>query len=95
MTSHQENPEVYGYDIRVLRKLIADKSETDLATTAQRLHPQYFEEYFGELKAKTILVENCYIDRDYLEDFSAYYVRCFASYKRLCTRLHFFWELYT
>lgn len=90
MTSHQENPEVYEYDIRVLRQLIADKSETDLATTAQRLHPQYFEEYFGELKAKTILVENCYIDRDYLEDFSAYYVRCFASYKRLCTRLHFF-----
>lgn len=90
MTSNAENPEVYGYDIKILRQLIASKSETDLSTIAQRLHPQYFEEYFTKLKAKTILVENRYIDRDYLEDFSAYYVRCFASYKRFCTRLHFF-----
>ena len=90
MAGSEENPEVYGYDIRVLQQLIADKSETDLSTIARRLHPQYFEEYFKKLKAKTILAENRYIDRDYLEDFSAYYVRCFASYKRFCTRLHFF-----
>ncbi|MCF8296190.1 MAG: hypothetical protein K9J13_01475, partial [Saprospiraceae bacterium] len=28
--------------------------------------------------------------RDYLEDFSDYYVRCFKDYKRKCKRLHFF-----
>ena len=90
MASNEENPEVCEYNITVLQQLIADKSETNLSTIAQRLHPQYFEEYFERLKAQTILVENRYIDRDYLEDFSAYYVRCFASYKRFCTRLHFF-----
>jgi hypothetical protein len=36
------------------------------------------------------LVEEKYIDRDYLEDYAEYYVRCFKRYKAHCTRLHFF-----
>ncbi|MCU0288478.1 MAG: hypothetical protein MUF15_19045 [Acidobacteria bacterium] len=53
---------------------------------------EYFNEYLksNDIEAKTIVVENGYIDRDFLEDFSAYYVRCFTDYKRKCTRLHFF-----
>jgi hypothetical protein len=38
----------------------------------------------------TVVVEENYVDRDHLEDFSHYYVRCFAEYHRFCKRLHFF-----
>ena len=42
-----------------------------------------------------MLVEESYVDRDYLEDFSAYYVRCFHPYERTCARLHFFTAAFT
>jgi hypothetical protein len=50
----------------------------------------YLESHLGKLKAKTIVVEFKYIDKDYLEDFAAYHVRCFGNYPQICKRLHFF-----
>jgi len=44
----------------------------------------------ADLRAKTILVEHNYTDGDYFEDFAAYYVKCFAHYRKRCRRLHFF-----
>lgn len=44
----------------------------------------------GMKKAKTLVVERDYIDRDYLDDYARYYSRCFENYERKCTRLHFF-----
>ncbi|MFC5694846.1 hypothetical protein ACFPU0_04645 [Pseudomonas sp. GCM10022186] len=63
---------------------------TTYGEVKQKLHRIYFEEYFHELKAKTIVVEENYIDRDYLEDYAAYYDRCFRDYPRRTHRLHFF-----
>ncbi len=55
---------------------------------------EYLYDYLAhsDLDAKSILVENCYIDGDYLEDFASYYVRCFAHYRKRCRRIHFFSE---
>lgn len=53
-------------------------------------HYYYFKGYFKDLKAKTILVEKKYIDKDYLEDFAGYYVSCFKHYLKRCSRYHFF-----
>lgn len=50
----------------------------------------YLRCYLEYLKASTIVIESQYIDKDYLEDFAAYYVRCFQSYERYSRRLHFF-----
>ncbi len=50
----------------------------------------YISDYLADLKAKTIVIENDYIDGDYLEDFASYYVRCFQTYERRCKRLHFY-----
>lgn len=50
----------------------------------------YLGSYLTKLGAKTMVVEDAYIDKDFLEDFAAYYVRCFADYSKTCTRLHFF-----
>jgi len=85
-----ERFEVCGYSIGRLRDLIVEKSRSTPEVVARKLHSVYFDEYFSALGAKTIVVENDYIDRDYLEDYAGYYVRCFECYERVCTRLHFF-----
>jgi len=53
-------------------------------------HLDYFQGYLEHVGALTMVVEREYVDRAYLEDFSSYYVRCFAEYQRKCARLHFF-----
>jgi hypothetical protein len=57
---------------------------------ASHPHAKYLAEYLNEIGAKAIVVENDYIDGDYLEDYAAYYVRSFRPYRRFCRRLHFF-----
>jgi len=53
-------------------------------------HLEYLFGYLSALGAKTIVLESQYIDHDYLEDYAGYYVRCFNSYSRTTSRLHFF-----
>ena len=90
------NPEyeVVPYSIAELKRLLGN-SRCPPGVIDGKLHSIYFDEYFRELKAKTIVVEPSYVDRDYLEDFAGYYVKCFESYGRWCTRLHFFDRLLT
>lgn len=82
--------EVCEYSIAALEQLIASKSSSSPDIISGKLHKLYFDGYFSDIKARTIVVENYYIDHDYLEDFAGYYVRCFSPYERTCTRLHFF-----
>lgn len=42
------------------------------------------------IDCKTIVAEDEYIDRHYLEDYAEYYARCFPFHQRKCSRLHFF-----
>jgi hypothetical protein len=84
---------VLAYSEDVFRSLLTSKSQPDFA--ARQNHLRYFLRYFQHVKTQTIVVENEYVDHDYLEDFSAYYVRCFSEYERKCTRLHFFKEKFT
>ncbi len=82
--------EVHPYSKETLRDLLAQHSLVSRASLDSKLHCIYFDGYFDNLAAKTIVVEQGYVDRDFLEDFAAYYVRCFERYERFCTRLHFF-----
>lgn len=82
--------EVHSYDVVTLERVIADKSGSSPEVISKKLHRDYFEGYFDFISAKTIVVENDYFDRDYLDDFAGYYVRCFERYDRVCTRFHFF-----
>lgn len=50
----------------------------------------YIFYYAEQMNAKTIIIEGNYIDKSYLEDFSAYYVKCFNKYQREVNRIHFF-----
>lgn len=80
----------YAYSIATLENLLIEYSETTQDILNSKLHLIYFEEYFKEIKAKIILVETNYIDRDFLDDYAGYYVKCFHCYEHRCTRLHFF-----
>lgn len=75
-----------------LTALLTEISPGDLSLD-DKGHVSYFVNYLGEIKAKTIIVEKDYIDKYYLEDYAAYYVRCFGDYPRHCCRLHFFTEM--
>lgn len=80
--------EVIPYSISALRRLLSRKSAEPVVEA--KLHTRYFQAYFDKVRTATIVVESEYIDRDFLEDFAGYYVRCFAGYERKCARLHFF-----
>jgi hypothetical protein len=86
--------EVVEYDEEKLVEIFRENSPASKEMILGKNHPDYFNKYLksDDIGVKTIVVEHDYIDRDFLEDFSGYYVRCFSDYKRKCTRLHFFSE---
>lgn len=51
---------------------------------------KYIYNYLNSLGAVTILLEPRYTDRDFLEDYSRYYVKRFQNDGQVCGRLHFF-----
>lgn len=81
---------VIPYSVDALVTLLAESADTDPIVVRSKMHCVYFEEYFRALDTRTIVIERDYVDHDYLEDFAAYYVRCFQEYKRKTVRLHFF-----
>jgi hypothetical protein len=50
----------------------------------------YLGEYLQQLGCKTVLIENHYIDRDYIQDLALFYARSLRSYPNHCQRIHFF-----
>ena len=55
--------------------------EKDLA---KRKTVDYLHGYLANLGARSLLVENPYTDGDFLDDYTAYYARCFTAYDRRC-----------
>lgn len=51
---------------------------------------QYIFQYLNSLKAKTVLLEKDYIDKDYIMDYSYFYSRSFKDIDRKTVRIHFF-----
>lgn len=64
-----------------------------------RSHPapfrqlDYIGRYLEALGATSIVLEQKYIDRDFIEDHSLFYSRSLANYSNYCRRLHFFRKL--
>jgi len=87
--------EVFPYSIeRLVELLFKAAPHADREKIENKPHVRYFEDYFAHFEqdgSLTIVVEHSYTDRDFLEDYAAYYARCFEGrYKATCTRLHFF-----
>jgi hypothetical protein len=82
--------EVEDYSVSNLGRLLDRFSHDGTGYSQAKSHLSYFDEYLTWVGARTTLIESPYTDRDYLEDYAAYYARCHAEYKRRCARLHFF-----
>lgn len=80
---------VISYSEGNLRNIFEETSPSGSSIQKEN-HLEYFFEYFKYVSCKSIIIEEEYIDRDFLEDFALYYVRCFKDYGRKCRRLHFF-----
>lgn len=90
MTGLNNSFRVLPYSADNLRKILAEKSHKNNGSVVHKDHVEYLDEYLRQIGAETIVLEERYIDRDFLEDTAAYYVRCFTSYERVCARIHFF-----
>ena len=51
---------------------------------------RYIERYAGEVGCECFAIESPYIDRDYMEDHSAFYSKNLFPYPNHCRRMHFF-----
>ena len=74
--------QVFPYDDDVLVRVFAAVSPTPSDQIRDKPQLDYFRSYFGHFKARgplTVVVEWKYTDRDYLEDFAAYYVRLLST----------------
>jgi len=64
-----------------------DRVQKDLGHSRQA---QYLFNYVRDLKAKTVILEEQYFDKDYVVDYSKFYARSFTTHERFTKRLHFF-----
>lgn len=89
------NYDVFPYSVEKLKQLLACCPDSSEHVVERKRHVSYFDAYLNELSTATIVVEYDYIDGDFLDDYSSYYVKCFHRYERHCTRIHFFDRTFT
>lgn len=75
-----------------LTNLVKEGFGEDFPDIFHKKQINYIFNYLHDLQAKSALLEFNYIDKDYLEDYSRYYVKRFNNDGHACTRLHFFTE---
>lgn len=81
---------VLPYSLNSLVRIFRNKTGTDIRDIRNKRQVLHLHEYCQNQGIKTIVLESDYIDRDYLEDYAAYYSRSFSSYSKKVGRLHFF-----
>lgn len=83
---------IFKYSTNNFFAYISYQTDTPLSSIKQKSQIIYLDNYLKKLNSKTkvFVYENEYIDRHYLEDYSSYYVQCFKSYRKTCSRIHFF-----
>jgi len=83
---------IFKYDINNFCAYISYQTDTSLSYIKQKKQITYLDNYLSKVSQhkKVFIYENDYIDKHYLEDYSSYYVKCFHSYKKTCSRIHFF-----
>ena len=52
----------------------------------------YLSSYLEQIRCATVLIEDHYVDRDYVEDMAIFYARSLRAYPPYCQRMHFFSE---
>lgn len=90
----KQRPEVAPLSAENLYKGLENRYAT-AAEIAAHQHARYLFSYLTQIGAQTVVIEDPYVDGDYLDDFAVYYSKCFTQYDRWCRRLHFFTRHFT
>jgi len=85
---------LYSFETEFLNIFEESGYEHSITADDASSKPQilYLYKYLKGLQCASILVEHIYVDHDYLDDYCAYYARCYSQYRRQCRRAHFFKE---
>lgn len=88
--------DVLKYNPSNLSKELSNK-HTDVEMVKTKNHFSYFKNYLGVdgLNAKTMVIEEEYVSKDFLHDYASYYAFCFTHYHKFCRRIHFFSRAFT
>ena len=81
---------VCGFGKSTLSNLVKECFGSEFPDIFHKKQVDYVFRYLSDLGAQSILLEFEYVDEDYLDDFSKFYVRRFSSRGHKCARLHFF-----
>lgn len=81
---------VSKFEKQTLSNLVTQCFGSDFPDILQKPQVSYIFNYLTEMGAVSVLLELNYVDKDYLEDFSRYYVKRFGNAGHQCARMHFF-----
>ncbi len=85
---------VSSFEKQTITNLVRECFGYDFPDIFEKAQVDYIFNYLSNLpdgkKATSVLLEYNYVDKDYLEDFSRYYVKRFGNDGHKCARLHFF-----
>lgn len=81
---------VFNFDQDRLFLLLSESPDSKVSDSYKQA--RYLYEYLAACKCKTIIVEEQYTDKDYLDDYLHFYATCHHPYPKTCKRLHFFTE---
>jgi hypothetical protein len=81
---------VSDYSEDLLSLVISKCFESEYADIKSKPQFKYLSRYLKDIGAETIVSERFYVDKDYSDDFSNYYVKGFKDLSKHCIRLHFF-----
>lgn len=81
---------VSKFEKQTLSNLVTECFGSDFPDILQKQQVSYIYNYLNTLDAQSVLLELNYLDKDYLEDFSRYYVKRFGNAGHQCARMHFF-----
>lgn len=81
---------VSKFEKQTLSNLVTQCFGSDFPDILQKPQIDYIFNYLHKMEAESVLLELGYVDKDYLEDFSRYYVKRFGNAGHQCARMHFF-----
>ncbi len=84
---------IFDYTLNNFCAYLAYQTNTNFSYVKQKKQIIYIDKYMSHLSQEhklCFIYEHEYIDKNYIDDFTSYYVNCFTTYRKTASRIHFF-----
>lgn len=87
--------QILPYSEKSLASALSNKYTTSEIIQSKN-HFIFLKDYLSspDINAQTIVIEDDYINKDFLHDYASYYALCFQPYEKVCKRVHFFSDIF-